>query len=173
MTDTPKPEFAPKIYPNVQVAVALLRRGDAIVLVRERRDGKVFWSVPGGGVEFGELVTEALMRESREEAGVVLHSPGRLAYIVNSTSEKFPSSVAFFFECEDWEGQIAPADPDDDILHAALFPCREAISLLESSPASRPEIEPLLAYLRDPSAATVVWSYRDEVPVIPAIPDPA
>ena len=173
MTDPTTTKPAPKVYPNVQVAVALLRRGDAIVLVQERRSELVFWSVPGGGVELGELVTEALVRETKEEAGVVLRSHGRLAYIVNSTSEKFPSSLALFYECEDWDGEIAPADPDEDILHAALFPREEAIALLESSPATRPEIEPLLAYLRDPSAPTAVWSYRDDLPVTPATPDPA
>jgi 8-oxo-dGTP diphosphatase len=162
-----------KVHPNVQVAAALLRRGDDILLVQERRGETVFWSVPGGGVEFGELVTETLARESLEEAGVVLHSPGRLAYIVNSTSHKFPSSVALFFECEDWSGQIAAADPDNDVLQAAFFPRDEAIALLESSPASRPEIEPLLAYLRNPGAATAVWSYRDGLPTAPSSPDPA
>lgn len=162
-----------KVYPNVQVAAALLRRGDAILLVQERRGETVFWSVPGGGVELGELVTEALVRESKEEAGVVLNSPGRLAYIVNSTSEKFPSSVALFFECEDWSGQIAPADPDNEVLQAALFPRADAITLLESSPASRPEMEPLVAYLRDPSSPTAIWSYRDDRPAAPGSPDPA
>lgn len=172
MTTSTGPEPA-KVYPNVQVAAALLRRGDAILLVQERRDETVFWSVPGGGVELGELVTEALVRESQEEAGVTLHSPGRLAYIVNSTSKKFPSSVALFFECEDWSGQIAPADPDNDVLQAALFSRDEAIAVLESSPAGRPEMEPLLAYLRDPSAPTAVWSYRDDMPAAPGSADPA
>jgi 8-oxo-dGTP diphosphatase len=173
VTDTTMPKPMPKVYPNVQVAVALLRRGDAIVLVQERRGENVFWSVPGGGVELGELVTEALVRETKEEAGVLLHTPGRLAYIVNSTSEKFPSSVALFFECEDWSGEISPADPDEDILHAALFPRDEAIALLESSRATRPEIEPLLAYLRDPGAIAAVWSYRDELPVTSSTSEPA
>jgi 8-oxo-dGTP diphosphatase len=172
MTNSTAAEPA-KVYPNVQVAAALLRRGDAILLVQERRDETVFWSVPGGGVELGELVTEALVRESKEEAGVVLHSPGRLAYVVNSTSQKFPSSVALFFECEDWSGQIAPADPDNEVLRAALFPRGEAIALLESSPAGRPEMEPLLAYLRNPGAPTAVWSYRDDRPAAPGAPDPA
>jgi 8-oxo-dGTP diphosphatase len=172
MTDT-MAEPVLKVYPNVQVAAALLRRGDGIVLVQERRGETVFWSVPGGGIEAGELVFEALVRESKEETGVVLNSPGRLAYIVNSTSEKFPSSLALFFECEDWDGQIVPADPDNEILHAALFGRAEAIALLESSPATRPEIEPLLAYLHDPSAPAAIWHYRDELPVTPVAPDPA
>lgn len=172
MTNSTAAEPA-KVHPNVQVAAALLRRDDAILLVQERRGETVFWSVPGGGVELGELVTEALVRECQEEAGVVLQSPGRLAYVVNSTSQKFPSSVAFFFECEDWTGEIAPADPDNDVVQAALFPRDEAISLLESSSAGRPEMEPLLAYLRSPRAATAVWSYRDNLPLAPGSPSPA
>jgi 8-oxo-dGTP diphosphatase len=162
---------AAKVYPNVQVAAVLLRRGDDIVLVQERRGDLLFWSVPGGGVELGELVTEALVRETREETGVVLHSTGRLAYIVNSSSERFPSSVALFFECYDWDGEIAPADPDNEILDAALFGRDEAIRLLESSALTRPEIEPLLAYLRAPAGPPAIWSYRDELSVAPLPPN--
>jgi hypothetical protein len=48
MTNSTEGEPA-KVHPNVQVAAALLRRDDAIVLVQERRGETVFWSVPSGG----------------------------------------------------------------------------------------------------------------------------
>lgn len=81
----------------VQVACALLRRDGGIVLVSERRGDAVFWSVPGarcpvpgGGVEPGELVSEAVIREIKEEAGVAIRTVGRLAYIVNATKRQVP-----------------------------------------------------------------------------------
>lgn len=51
-------------------AKALVRSGDQVLLVRERReDGSTFWSLPGGGVEPGEAVRDCLQREFLEELG--------------------------------------------------------------------------------------------------------
>ncbi|MGC4857515.1 NUDIX domain-containing protein, partial [Micromonospora sp. DT4] len=62
-TKPTNPAPAPVAGPGVQVVAALLRRDDHIVLVQEQRDGQEIWSIPGGGVERGELLTEALIRE--------------------------------------------------------------------------------------------------------------
>ncbi|MGX6601707.1 NUDIX domain-containing protein [Micromonosporaceae bacterium Da 78-11] len=153
----------PVVGPGVQVVAALLRRGDRIVLVQEQRDGQEIWSIPGGGVERGELVTEALIREVQEETGLRLVTVGPLAYLVNTTTERYPSTVVLTFDCTDWDGNIAVHDPDGKVISAVLLPLNEARKILSSSTATRPEIEPVRAYLD--GAATRVWTYRDDEPV--------
>lgn len=57
----------------VEVAVAVLLRRDGAVLLARRPRGKVYagyWEFPGGKVEAGEPVADALRREIREELGV-------------------------------------------------------------------------------------------------------
>lgn len=56
----------------VEVAVgALVRRGDALLLVqRGRGPGTGRWSVPGGRIDVGERLTDAVAREVREETGL-------------------------------------------------------------------------------------------------------
>jgi 8-oxo-dGTP diphosphatase len=57
----------------VDVAVAVLIRADGAVLLARRPEGKVYsgyWEFPGGKVEAGEPVADALRREIREELGV-------------------------------------------------------------------------------------------------------
>ena len=57
----------------VDVAVAVLIRSDGAVLLALRPESKVYsgyWEFPGGKVEPGEPVLEALKREIREELGV-------------------------------------------------------------------------------------------------------
>jgi 8-oxo-dGTP diphosphatase len=58
--------------PAVTVAVGgIVRRGDALLLVqRAREPGAGRWSVPGGRVEFGESLADAVVREVREETGI-------------------------------------------------------------------------------------------------------
>jgi ADP-ribose pyrophosphatase YjhB (NUDIX family) len=56
-------------YPRVRVA-ALLRRGDAVLLLRQEKHGQAYWLLPGGGVEEGETLERALRRELREECDI-------------------------------------------------------------------------------------------------------
>lgn len=57
----------------VEVAVAVLTHADGRVLLAQRPEGKVYagyWEFPGGKVEPGETVAQALAREIEEELGV-------------------------------------------------------------------------------------------------------
>jgi 8-oxo-dGTP diphosphatase len=57
----------------VNVAVAVLIRSDGAVLLAQRPRDKVYsgyWEFPGGKIEPGEPVPEALRREIREELGI-------------------------------------------------------------------------------------------------------
>lgn len=51
-------------------SMALVTRGDKILLVRLRCEGREFYSLPGGGVEPDETPGEAALRELKEECGV-------------------------------------------------------------------------------------------------------
>ena len=53
--------------PRIRVA-AIIMRGDDLLLVRHIKNGKSYWLLPGGGIEYGEPLAEALQRELREEA---------------------------------------------------------------------------------------------------------
>lgn len=62
--------------PDYLGAFGLLETSDGVLLVSNRRtiDGvsRLVWDLPGGGVEAGETLTEALRREMREETGLVV-----------------------------------------------------------------------------------------------------
>jgi ADP-ribose pyrophosphatase YjhB (NUDIX family) len=49
---------------------ALIRRGDAVLLCKHTKLGRSYWLLPGGGVEQGESMHEALLRELDEECGL-------------------------------------------------------------------------------------------------------
>lgn len=59
----------------VDVAVGVLMQGDGQFLLTSRPEGKVYagyWEFPGGKLELGESVEQALRRELQEELGITI-----------------------------------------------------------------------------------------------------
>ena len=59
----------------VQVAVGVLVREDGSFLLTSRPEGKAYagyWEFPGGKLELGETVEQALRRELQEEIGITI-----------------------------------------------------------------------------------------------------
>jgi 8-oxo-dGTP pyrophosphatase MutT (NUDIX family) len=53
-------------------ARALILKDGAVALIRRWRDGRLYHVFPGGGVEEGESPREAVIREVREELGLLV-----------------------------------------------------------------------------------------------------
>jgi 8-oxo-dGTP diphosphatase len=58
--------------PRIRVSAILRWRG-RILLIRHEKAGKEHWLLPGGGVNSGESLVDALRRELAEEVGIVGH----------------------------------------------------------------------------------------------------
>jgi 8-oxo-dGTP diphosphatase len=61
----------------VQVAVGVLVRHDGAFLLTSRPEGKAYagyWEFPGGKLEAGETIEQALRRELQEEIGITIHN---------------------------------------------------------------------------------------------------
>ncbi|MFE5243382.1 MULTISPECIES: NUDIX hydrolase [unclassified Streptomyces] len=146
--------------PRVQLVIGIVRRGDDVLLVRESlgADGENLWSLPGGGVEDGELMNEALRRELREETGLLVGDPVRTAFLMHIDSERHPSALAVAFEVDEWSGDVAPED--DDIEQAAFFPLPDALKLLGKLDSAT-QRDPIVGYLSGAVAPGTTWLYRN------------
>jgi 8-oxo-dGTP diphosphatase len=58
------------IRPQIAVSAAIFRDGKVLLTRRARSPAKGFYSLPGGRVEFGESLHQALAREIDEETGL-------------------------------------------------------------------------------------------------------
>ena len=79
------------------------------VLLCHRRDLDV-WNLPGGGVETGELPTEAVVREVKEETGLDV-TVDRLVGVYGKTDK---DELVFTFACRIVGGEIAATDEADN-----------------------------------------------------------
>jgi ADP-ribose pyrophosphatase YjhB (NUDIX family) len=118
----PQPNDAGRPHRHPIVAVnAIVRNEEAVLLTRRADNGR--WCLPGGLVEFGESVEEALVREIQEEVGVqpvLRHLVGVYSdnnLVVTATARR--CSVILAFLCE--IGQQVPS-ASDEVTEAKYFP---------------------------------------------------
>lgn len=86
---------------RVRVRVCgILVNDDKILLVKHDGLGPhgYYWSPPGGGLEFGETVTDCLKREFFEEAGIVVEV-GHLMFVNEYINEPL-HAIELFYRCD-------------------------------------------------------------------------
>lgn len=76
-------------------AHAVITDGDGHVLQLRATYGEQRWGLPGGALDPGETVTEALLREVREELGTA----PTIGYLSGIYYHAGPNSHAFIFRC--------------------------------------------------------------------------
>ena len=96
----------------------LLKDGVVVLVKHSYMPG---WYLPGGGVEAGETLAEALAREVFEEAGARLTAQAQLFGVYRNPQADRRDHVALFV-CRDWEQQSPPKVPNTEIVACDLFP---------------------------------------------------
>lgn len=107
MADGDRPREGGANRPQVQVAVGVLVRPDGRFLLTSRPPGKVYagyWEFPGGKLEAGETVEQALRRELQEEIGLTI-GPAQ-AWKVETVD--YPHALVCLHFCKvfEWAGHL-------------------------------------------------------------------
>ena len=91
----------------VDVAVGVLLQNDGHFLLTSRPEGKVYagyWEFPGGKLETGESVEQALRRELQEELGITIGA----AQVWKTQMVDYPHALVRLHFCKvwDWQGEL-------------------------------------------------------------------
>ncbi len=124
----------------VDVAVAVILNDAGEVLLAQRPPGKVYegyWEFPGGKVEAGESVRQALDREIDEELGVVVKQAW--PWITQVFTYPHATVRLHFHRVTGWQGEASAVE------HSGLVWQRpDAISVAPLLPANGPVLKALL-----------------------------
>lgn len=107
MADADRPREGGADRAVVDVAVGVLIRPDGQFLLTSRPVGKVYagyWEFPGGKLETGETVTQALARELNEELGILIDvaTPWKVELV------DYPHALVRLHFCKifSWSGEL-------------------------------------------------------------------
>jgi ADP-ribose pyrophosphatase YjhB (NUDIX family) len=136
--------------PKVDVRGAVVRDGQ-ILLVQERADGR--WCMPGGWADVGDLPSETVVREVREESGFHVVTR-KLAGVFDANRGGRPLALyhayKLIFLCDIVSGE---ARPSHETLAAAFFPFDE-LPPLSSNRTNERHLAEVRAHLKDPDRPT-------------------
>lgn len=113
--------------PRIRVA-AIIRDGASILLVRHVKDANTYWLLPGGGVEYGETLKDALKREVLEETGFEARVHDLVLVNDSISPEGTRHIVNLFFTCDIVGGELRVSE-DERVVEARYVIVSELSSL--------------------------------------------
>lgn len=93
-------------------AYLILRKEEMILLSLRENTGYFdgYYGLVSGHVEDGESASNAMVREAKEEANLILHSESlKAVHLMHRKTNRF--NIDIFFECSIWEGNLMNLEP--------------------------------------------------------------
>ena len=114
--------------PIVAVGGIVLKNKKILLVKRQNPPDKNMWSIPGGAVELGETLSEAVQREIREECGIKVDN-GQVIAVIDKIYYA-ESGILYHYEIVDFEFKdfIGNPRPGSDALDIRFFTFSEVLN---------------------------------------------
>jgi ADP-ribose pyrophosphatase len=126
--------------PQVAVGGLIINQDRVLLVKRKNPPSQGLWALPGGRVEWGETMVQAVEREVLEETGIVVKAE-RIVYTFDSITRDEKGEISFHYIIIDFVAH--PLDlwakpvPGDDAEEVRWLTLKE----LKNLPVSKPTLE--------------------------------
>ncbi len=115
--DDPAAPKANSVVPSANV-LAVNDEGKILMIRRTDNDN---WAVPGGGMDLGESITDAAIRETREETGIACEITGLVGIYTNprhviryTSNDEVRQEFSIVFTARPVGGELRPSSESSD-----------------------------------------------------------
>ena len=115
--DDPAAPKANSVVPSANVIVA----NDQDEILMLRRTDNDNWAVPGGGMDLGESITDAAVRETEEETGITCEITGLVGIYTNprhvihyTSNDEVRQEYSIVFTARPVSGELRPSSESSD-----------------------------------------------------------
>jgi 8-oxo-dGTP diphosphatase len=142
------------VQPVVGVGAVIIHNESILLVRRGKEPAQGLWSIPGGAVELGEVLSEAVEREVREECGLKIQA-GPVVAVLDSLTRDAKGQVAYHYVLVDFWAEVKGGKlrPSSDAKEASwvplaklprekltqgLIPLLEHLGCLNGTPPTKP-----------------------------------
>jgi 8-oxo-dGTP pyrophosphatase MutT (NUDIX family) len=138
--DDPAAPKATSVVPSANVVV--VNDQGEILMIRRTDNGN--WAVPGGGMDLGESITDAAVRETREETGITCKITGLVGIYTNphhvilyTSNDEVRQEFSIVFTARPVGGRLRPSSESSE----PQWVPPEVLSSLQMHPSMRQRIQ--------------------------------
>jgi 8-oxo-dGTP diphosphatase len=113
------------VTPQVAVGAIVIKKGEILLVKRNKEPSKGEWAIPGGSVELGETLQEAAEREIKEETGIIVKARDPV-YSFDLIERDEKGQIRFHYVIVDLIADFVSGEPfpSDDATDARWFTAR-------------------------------------------------
>lgn len=119
---------------RIRVAAFITNPDNHLLMVQHKKNDKTYWLLPGGGVDYGETLPQALRRELLEELQLPIDVQEFLYCSESLAPDKSRHILHMIFRCQSHQGALPKLGSDPRIVDYAFIPPSQLEGLILHPP---------------------------------------